>query len=476
MRDEISFRSLVVKSNNEAAEENQNIKNTNNQNEKTSSENDLNFFLDKQKSSASNLSSTINNNNSILNTQNKNDSKLNIVKMKIKEYFDKNKQLNKKDFNSFISFIGLSDIWSTEEQMFLWETIITKAKKEDNIEYEEALSCICEFFEYEEEDDEIIDKKSACFEKNSNSYLDVSQNENCIDEYLNSINNIKLLFGIKFINEIFLKNNLGYSNAHYSINTINTMNVNNSIANGINDDLDKSEGEVDNEVIQIDNKKTIIILSEIMNEIKNKYRFILVDYEELNTYLNNLNKNARKSEGMNNIIIKNEKKQEISLDKELINYVGAMIELKLEKKIKNEKNIESEDNNITNSNNEILNIVKEENNKISNDKLDNSDKKGSNKSINDKEKKEISVDKILEELNKLDEMISDSYEAIANFNKNKDLINLIKLFNENYIMNTKKILYDKINTLILENKKLLEQKNKREESEKKNSNKEVNQN
>ena len=288
MRDEISFRSLVVKTNNENLEENQNIKNINEKN----SENDLTFFLNKQKSSTSNLSSNINNNNSLLNLQNKNDSKINKVKAKIKEYFEKNKQLNKKDFNSFISFIGLSDIWSSEEQMFLWESIITKAKKEDNIDYEETLSCICEFFEYEDEDEdeEIIDKKSACFEKINNSYLDISQNENFIDEYLNSIkDNIKVLFAIKFINEIFLKNNTSNTIHHYSITTINTMNVNNSIAN---DDLDKSYGEGDNEVIQIDNnrydKKIIININEIMNEINNKYRFILIDKEEINNYFNYL--------------------------------------------------------------------------------------------------------------------------------------------------------------------------------------------
>ena len=64
-------------------------------------------------------------------------------------------------------------------------------------------------------------------------------------------------------------------------------------------------------------------------------------------------------------------------------------------------------------------------------------------------------------------MISDSYEAISNFNKNKDLINLISSFNENYIMNNKKVFYDRINQLILDNKKYLEKKNKKEESEKK---------
>ena len=460
MRDEISFRSLVVKSNNENLEENQNIKSINEKN----SENDLTFFMNKQKSSTSNLSSNINNNNSLLNIQNKNDSKINKVKAKIKEYFEKNKQLNKKDFNSFISFIGLSDIWSSEEQMFLWESIITKAKKEDNIDYEETLSCICEFFEYEDEDEdeEIIDKKSACFEKINNSYLDISQNENFIDEYLNSIkDNIKVLFAIKFINEIFLKNNTSNTIHHYSINTINTMNVNNSIAN---DDLDKSYGEGDIEVIQIDNnrddKKIIININEIMNEINNKYRFILIDKEEINNYFNYLKKNVRRSESINNIVLKNEKKQEICLDKELINYVSATIKLKLETEInKDSGNIEEENE----DNKEIIKEESEKTNKEEND-------------INEKNRSEINYDNILEEFNKLDVMISDSYEAIANFNKNKDLINLISSFNENYIMNNKKVLYDKINQLILENKQFLERKNKKEDSEKKFNINENNQN
>ena len=456
MRDEISFRSLVVKSNNETIEENQNLKNLNNQNLKNS-DNDLNFFLNKQKSDNSNLPTNINNNNtSVLITQNKSDSKIIKVKTKIKEYFEINKQLNKKDFNSFIKYIGLNDIWSSEEQTFLWDTIITKAKKEDNIGYEETLSSICEFFEYEEdEDEEIIDKKSAYFEKISNSYLDVSQNENYIDEYLNSIkDNIKLLFAIKFINEIFLKNNISnYNNPHYSINTINTMNVNNSITN---DDLEKSDGE---EVIQIDNnkydKKHIINLNEIMSKIDNKYRFILIDYEELNNYFNNLNKNTRKSESLNNIILNNDKKQEICLDKELINYVGAMIEFKLENKIKNESRNIDEENNILNSDKEIIKV----------ENIENNYKKRNNKDINTKEKDEISSKRILEELNKLDIMVSDSYEAITNFNNNKSLINLIKLFYEKYIMTNKKLLYEEINQIYLENKKYSEQKNKKEESE-----------
>ena len=480
MRDEISFRSLVVKSTNEVEEENLNGKLINNQMEKCP-ENIDNFFINKQKSTFSNVSSSnINNNNSFTNVQNKSDSKVNKVKIKIKEYFEKNKQLCKKDFNSFIIFIGLNDIWSSEEQMFLWETIISKFKRKDNFNYEETLSSICEFFEDDEEEVEIIDKKSPLYEKISNSYLEGSTNENCIDEYLNSIrDNIKLLFGIKFINEIFLKNSNNYinnNNGHYSINTINTLHVNNSITNGINYDLEKSDAEGDNEINPIENnkyeKKTIININDIINEIKNKYRFIQVTSEELNTYLNNLNKNLRKSEGIinNSVFIKNEKKQELCLDKDLINYVGAMIEIKLENKIKNEenKNANSE-NEENNSNKNIINnndIINNDENNIDNIEnknniIKNEQKKNTN---NEKEKDEIIYEKILEEFSLIDTMISDCYDAIANFNKNKDLINLIKMFNENYIMNRKRILYDKINKLILENKAYLEQKQKREES------------
>ena len=67
-------------------------------------------------------------------------------------------------------------------------------------------------------------------------------------------------------------------------------------------------------------------------------------------------------------------------------------------------------------------------------------------------------------------MVSDSYEAITNFNNNKSLINLIKLFYEKYIMTNKKLLYEEINQIYLENKKYSEQKNKKEESEIKSNN------
>ena len=429
MKDEISFRSLLVKSNNEVEDENLNGKIINIQNEKCQ-ENIENFFLNKQKSGISNVSSSNFNNNSIINLQNKSDSKYNKVKIKIKEYFEKNNQLNKKDFNTFISFIGLSDIWSSDEQMFLWETITSKVKKKDNFNYEETLSSICEFFEDDEEEEEIIDKKSPYYDKINinNSYLDVSTNENCIDEYLNSIkDNIKLLFAIKFINEIFLKHNNNSINGHYSLNTINTLHVNNSLTNGINYDLDRSDVEGENEIENIKIEKKIIInLNDIMNEINNKYRFILINYEELNNYLNNLEKNLRKSESiMNNIVLKNEKKQEICLDKELINYVSAMIELKLDSKIKNEDNEKKESSkNLLNTNDIFDNEI---DNKYNNDK-NNNYKNKEKKIFIEKENNENNYEQVLKEFKLIDIMISDCYETIANFNKNKVLINLIKMF------------------------------------------------
>ena len=87
------------------------------------------------------------------------------------------------------------------------------------------------------------------------------------------------------------------------------------------------------------NKKTFINITDILNEIKTKYRFIMINSEELNSYFNNLSKNkysSRKSVNSYNIIIKYENNQEYCLDKELITYVNTMVVMKLNSKIKEE--------------------------------------------------------------------------------------------------------------------------------------------
>ena len=208
-----------------------------------------------------------------------------------------------------------------------------------------------------------------------------------------------------------------------------------------------------------------------MNEIKFKYRFILINNEDLNNYFNNLDKKIRKSEGNNNIILKNDQKKEIYLDKELINYICAMIELKLEEKIKSDVNKNrisaNEDNNNINS---ISDCTQNEDKiKLNNDNTEKKEESKNSIMINEKDK---NYEQILDEFQIIDTMILDCYETVNNFNQNRDLVNLIKIYNEYYIMNRKKILYDKIKKLILD----LEKKDRKKKSEVKFNINETNQN
>ena len=125
MRDEFSFRSLKIKSDNLEEKPESQLKSKNNSSLDTST-------------------------NIILND--KGASKKDKVKIKIKEYFKKENQLIKENFDSFLSFIGLKEIWSTEEeQKVLWESIISKAKNKENVDYEATLEGIFALFEDEED-------------------------------------------------------------------------------------------------------------------------------------------------------------------------------------------------------------------------------------------------------------------------------------------------------------------------------------
>ena len=329
MRDEFSFRSLKIKSDNLEEKPESQLKSKNNSSLDTST-------------------------NIILND--KGASKKDKVKIKIKEYFKKENQLIKENFDSFLSFIGLKEIWSTEEeQKVLWESIINKAKNKENVDYDATLEGICALFE-DEEDIKEEDLESNFIEKNIENDSELSNeinkyNENCIDEYLNSIkNNTRLIYGIKFINEFFLKKyiiNFDNKNMTNSIKTINTNKINeNEIENGINSETNRNNNsniEEEIEVAQLTNKlyKNIIInMNEILDEIKIKYRFIMINNEELNNYFKNLIKNiqdSRKSISSCCIIIKNDKSQEYCLDKQLLKYVNAMI--KIDSKSDNDKKI-----------------------------------------------------------------------------------------------------------------------------------------
>ena len=426
MRDEISFRSLKIKSDN--------------------TEEKVENFSEEKKNQS--LSNNNNNNNSSINyTPPKSNSKKEKVKSKIKEYFKKENQLHRKDFDSFLSFIGLRDIWSKEEeQEFLWRYIENKAKDKENIDYEATLEGICELFE--DDEDNLIDineKNNKSFSINDNisnndiNDLDNLNYENCIDEYLNSIkDNVGLMFAIKFINEIFLIN---YINDSINIkSSFKTFNIEQENENGLCYNRNKNNNNNIEEEIEITqfenkiNKKTFINITDILNEIKTKYRFIMINSEELNSYFNNLSKNkysSRKSVNSYNIIIKYENNQEYCLDKELITYVNTMVVMKLNSKIKEEdKNGKKDDDN---------NILKN---------IDNNDN-----------------EKIIEKLTEIDFAISDMFNIIINNNNsNIELEKIFIMFNSNYLIPKKNYLYNKLQKIINETKHKLDT-NKSDETE-----------
>ena len=413
MRDEFSFRSLKIKSDILEEKPEGNLDLRNNSSINTSANNCFNE---------------------------KSVSKKDNVKSKIKEYFEKKNQLIKEDFDSFLSFIGLKDIWSIEEeQKILWESIVSKAKDKDNIDYDATLEGIFELFEYEDdlidikkEDVDIIEKNE---ENDSDLFNDlINNNENCIDEYLNSIqNNTRLIFGIKFVNDFFLKkyiinnNIINKNNMTNSIKTINTNKVNdNEIENGINNESNKTNKNIEEEieVTQLTNKlnkKIFINIDDIWNEIKTKYRFIMINKEELNNYFNNLVKNnifgSRKSITSCCVIIKNDKLQEYCLDKELLTYVNTMLKISITKEEKEKQLDKNEENG--------ENIINEEN--------------------------EYDNEQIFEKLRQLDYAVSDIFEIIS-LDEDKEIKNLLKMFNSIYIIQQKKHLFKKLEEIIKENK------------------------
>ena len=418
MRDEFSFKSLKIKAD---------------------------LFEEK---SENNIDSKNLNSISTLTTNNKNENNLSRqekAKSLIKEYFEKNIYLTQDNFDSFLSFIGLKDIWnSKEDQKYLWDSIKNKAKDKENIDHDSTLETIMEFFETEEEENRDEDKndEDSNYSLNDKNELETSSlfeeenknNEHCIDEYLNEIrNNIKLTFGIKFINEIFLKKYLKENNNNNDIiNNIESIKINKideqNIENGKNIDINKNandniiEKEIDaNQINKNLNRNIVININDILEEINNIYRFIMITKEELNNYFNNLAKNntigSRKSSTGYCITIKNGNSQEYILDKQLIKYVNTMIELNFKE---NEKQLN------VNKEREIYSAIKEKDN--------------------------FDDEQIIKNLNKFDNATSDLIDLIINTNSDKELKNILKMFNSNYILYQKKILYNKIEEKINQNK------------------------
>jgi hypothetical protein len=234
----------------------------------------------------------------------------------------------------------------------------------------------------------------------------------------------------KYLNDDI--NNIIKSIESINPNKINVENIENGKkiidSNKIeNDNIIEEDVEI-NQLNNKLNKSFIININDILEEINKKYRFILITNEELNNYFNNLSKNnansSRKSTAGCCIVIKNEKSQEYCLDKQLIKYVNTMIELDLKE---NEKQI---------------NEIKE------NDKIE-----------TQKEKDETNYEKIIKNLNQLDNAISDLIDLIINSSLDKELKNILQMFNSKYISQEKKILYKKLAEIINKNKKNPNSKN-----------------
>ena len=168
----------------------------------------------------------------------------NNARIKIKEYFSKNKSLEKNNFNKFIEYIGLSEIWSTEEeQSFFWENLVQNTKNKNEIDYNTVLSGVNAYFE-EEEDDEIkddnLDNKINLIENDNDNdndeecelLMDIDlqslhfksinsnpkenekgENEKSLEIFINNIKDDKnFLYSIRFINEIFFSEYLEQDN------------------------------------------------------------------------------------------------------------------------------------------------------------------------------------------------------------------------------------------------------------------------
>ena len=258
---------------------------------------------------------------------NKKDSKENETKTKIKEYFDINKSLTKNNFNDFLNYIGLGQIWSTEdEQKILWNKVAMYSVDKNNIDYEAALCGINDFFEEDDDNDvsEEINKfsdndllsdidlqslhiKSNYFEDDDNK-KENSNDENLIDEFINNISeNEGNLYAIRFINEL--------SFSKYLIN---------------------KENDIEN------NNLSCLSKNYIINEIKTKYKFINISNDILQNYFNYISKN----------II--DEKDKFIIDKKLIEYINVIINNKINNKktaikpLNLNQNLSNDNKNITN--------------------------------------------------------------------------------------------------------------------------------
>ena len=195
-------------------------------------------------------------------------------------------------------------------------------------------------------------------------------NDYCIDQFINNIKDKKdLLYGIRFINEIYFSN---YLKETYI------------------------EEEFENNINKI-NKNLII------NEIKSKYKFINIPNDTIKNYFKYISKEKKD-------------KNEIIIEKSSIIYMDMAIKNQIIE-IKNNVKMHLKKQNINS------NIV-----------FNNYNKNNSNNNIFQK----------IEQLSLLDNNIVNCIKIIIDFINNKNLLQLIQEFIENYIIDIKNSIYEEI--------------------------------
>jgi hypothetical protein len=279
------------------------------------------------------------------------DSKQTKVILLIKDYFSKHKSLTKDKFDEFLIFIDLKSIWYTEEeQNILWKSLLSYSINKTFINYEAAFKGIMDLFKIDD------DTKN-----NSNNNKSINEIKESFDKYIKNLKgNMELLYDIEFINNIYLtKDNIILTNK---------------------------------------------IIEDIINDIKIKYKFLMINENEIKNYFSNFKSN---------------------INKNIINYINIFIE-----------NIIQQNENTINNN-----VLKKNNNKNS-----------SSVSFQISKSNNISFSfdhsELFDKLMILDKNIFDCMDSLIYFYQNKSLINLTKKYIQNYLLIRKNNIYDNLKFII----------------------------
>jgi hypothetical protein len=319
----------------------------------------------------------------------KNNSIENKARDKIKEYFNKYKSLLKDNFTAFIEYIGLSEIWSAEEEKnIFWEKLIQNSENKTELDYDTVLKGFNEFFEEEVNYDESENNNNLSFNENDNDLLmdldlqslhmksigfETEKNEKEDENYKKSIeefiNNIKdsqsKIYAIRFINEIFFTSKINQNNFEKNIEN------------------------------NYDDENFFINKEEIINEIKSKYNFINLGNDFFNSYFNIISKQ------------KDEANIELVVEKSHLNYLNGIL--------KNMNNVNDKKNSLIKPIN--LNLIKSNN---------------------------INISSNLDKLKEYDSIINQCIAAIKNLNLKNSFIDLAQEYIEKYIIKLKNNIYEEI--------------------------------